>query len=378
VTRFGVGTTAAGALLTVLGWAARWPAIVVLGAGMLVLVLGSLIQVLRRPHLALDRAVEPPRVEKGTPAIAVVHVTNLSRRTLAPLAIEQQLGDTAVRAQLPRLRGGEQGLRTYRLPTSRRGVFEIGPVEIPKADPFGLCRTVQRMGAPQRIAVHPRVLSLHPLPTGISRHLEGPSSDTSPQGTITFHRLREYVVGDDLRTVHWPSTAHAGQLVVRHNVDTSQPYTVVLADLTPERYSEETFEEAIDVTASLVVSLAAGKAPVQLRLTNGDRLGGPSQRDPSPLVDYLTEVAPDPGGSLDAQLVRLRRDRGGTALVVVTGRLGVDQLPMIAALRRRFDRVIVATIVARPGRMPGHPGVTVVAARSAAELARIWNTSVAR
>ncbi len=269
-------------------------------------------------------------------------------------------------------------MRTYRLPTGERGVYEIGPVEIPRADPFGLCRTVQQMGRPQRIAVHPRVLTLHPLPTGISRHLEGPSSDTSPQGTITFHRLREYVVGDDLRTVHWPSTAHAGKLVVRHNVDTSQPYTVVLADLTPERYSKETFEEAIDATASLVVSLAAGRAPVQLRLTNGDRLGGPSQRDPNPMVDYLTEVRPDPSGSLDAQLVRLRRDRGGTALVVVTGRIDGDQLPAIAALRRRFDRVIVTSIVARPGRLPEHPGLTVVAARSAAELAQTWNTRVAR
>ncbi len=378
MTRLGIGTAAAGATLTGVGWAARWPAVVVLGAGLLILLLGSVIQVLRRPHLALDRAVEPPRVEKGTPAIAVVHVTNLSRRTLPPLAIEQRLGDTPVRALLPRLRVGEQGLRTYRLPTAQRGVYEIGPIEIPKADPFGLCRTVQQMGRPQRISVHPRLLRLHPLPTGISLHLEGPSSETSPQGTITFHRLREYVVGDDLRTVHWPSTAHAGTLVVRHNVDTSQPYTVVLADLTPERYSEQTFEEAIDVTASLVVSLAAGKAPVQLRLTNGDLLGGPSQRDPISLVDYLTEVQPDPSGSLDAQLVRLRRDRGGTALVVVTGRLDGEQLPTIAALRRRFDRVIVTSIVARPGRMPGHPGVTVVAARSAGELAQTWNTRVAR
>ena len=74
----------------------------------------------------------------------------------------------------------------------------------------------------------------------------------------------------------------------------------------------------------------------------------------------------------------LRRDRGGTALVVVTGRLDVDQLPMIAALRRRFDRVIVTAIVARPGRIPMHPGLTVVAARSADEVAMAWNSRVAR
>jgi uncharacterized protein (DUF58 family) len=307
-----------------------------------------------------------------------VHVKNLSRRTLAPIAIEQRLGDVPIRALLPPLRRGEQGLRAYRLPTSQRGVYDIGPVEIPRADPFGLCRTVQRMGSPQRIAVHPRLLGLHPLPTGISRNLEGPSSDASPQGSVTFHRLREYIVGDDLRMVHWPSTARIGKLVVRHNVDTAQPYTVILTDLDPKRYSAETFEEAIDVTASLVMSMAIGRAPVQLRLTNGDRLGGPSHRDPIPLVDYLTEVEPEPTGSLNAQLVLLRRDRGGTALVVVTGQLDLLSLPMIAALRRAFDRVIVTSIVTRPTRMPVHPGLTIVAAGSAAELAQAWNTGVAR
>ena len=48
------------------------------------------------------------------------------------------------------------------------------------------------------------------------------------------------------------------------------------------------------------MSMAVGKAPVQLRLTNGDRIGGPFQRDPLPLIDYLTEVQPDPAGSLDS------------------------------------------------------------------------------
>ncbi|HEY3811030.1 MAG TPA: DUF58 domain-containing protein [Acidimicrobiales bacterium] len=378
MTRLGMGAAVVGIALALGGWAGRWPPVLVLGAGLMILVLGSVAHVLRRPRLALDRVVEPPRVEKGLPAIAVVHVTNLGRRPLAPLAIEQRLGDAPIRALLPRLRRGEEGLRTYRLPTSQRGVYDIGPVEIPRADPFGLCRTVQRMGSPQRIAVHPRLLPMHPLPTGISRNLEGPSSDASPQGSVTFHRLREYVVGDDLRTVHWPSTARTGKLVVRHNVDTAQPYTVILTDLEPDRYSAETFEEAVDVSASLVMSMAIGKAPVQLRLTNGNRLGGPSHRDPRPLVDYLTEVEPEPGGSLEAQLVLLRRDRGGTALVVVTGRLDVENLPLISALRRRFDRVIVASLVSRPIRVPVHPGLTIVSAASADELVQAWNTGVAR
>jgi uncharacterized protein (DUF58 family) len=378
MTRLGLGATLVGLALAIGGWVARWPPVVVLGTGIVVVTAGSLTYVLRRPRLALDRTVEPPRVEKGLPAISVVHVKNLSRRTLAPLVIDQRLGDTPIRALLPRLRKGQASLRTYRLPTFQRGVYDIGPVEIPRADPFGLCHSVQRMGEPQRISVHPRLLSLHPLPTGITRNLEGPSSDASPQGTVTFHRLREYAVGDDLRMVHWPSTARLGKLVVRHNVDTAQPYTVVLTDLDPSRYSAESFEESIDVSASLVNSMSVGKSPVQLRLSNGDRVGGPFQRDPLPLIDYLTEVSADARGSLEAQLVLLRRDRGGTALIVVTGQLDLKSVPMIYALRRRFDRVVVVSLTSRPTRVPVHPGLTMVAARSADELAHAWNTWVSR
>lgn len=360
------------------GWAGNWPSVVVLGAGILVLLGAALGHVLRRPRLTIVRAVEPSKVMKGSPAIALIHATNLSRRTVAPLPFDQKLGDVTVRAYLPRLRRNEQALRTYRLPTARRGVFDIGPVEVPRADTFGLCRTVQRMGEPQRIAVHPRLLPLQPLPTGASLNLEGPSSETSPQGSITFHRIREYVVGDELRKVHWPSTAKTGKLMVRHNVDTAQPYTVVLLDVNPDRYSEETFEEAVDVAASVLMSLSGGKAPVQLRVTNGDRVGGPFQPDPSAVIDYLTEVKPSSAGSLEHELLLLRRDRGGTALVVVTGILDPSALPGVAALRRRFDRVIAVTVDGRRLRVPVHPGLTVVAASNADELARTWNTRLAR
>jgi len=378
LTRLGAGAAVTAALLLAVGAAAGWPAVVVAGAATATAVLISLAYVSRRPRLDIERQVEPARVQKGSAAIAVVHATNLSRRTLAPLVMEQRVGDEPVALALPRLRRGEAVLRSYRLPTGRRGEFEIGPVEVAKADPLGLCRTVVALGRPQSIAVHPRLLHLTPLPAGRSRHLEGPSSDMSPQGSITFHRLREYVAGDDLRTIHWPSTARTGTLMVRHNVDTAQPYTVVLLDVDPSSYSAETFEEAVDVAASAVTSMSGGVAPVQLRTTAGDRLGGPAQRDPRLLVDHLTGVMPSEQGSLESQLAVLRRDRGGTALVVVTGRLADSTVPAVASLRRRFDRLVLASLAS--GRPPGaaYPGVTVLSAATADGVARAWAAAVAR
>jgi uncharacterized protein (DUF58 family) len=364
--------------LIVIGIDAKWAPLFVLGAGLLVLVVGALAYVARSPRLALQRAVEPTRVEKGQPAIAVVTATNQSWRTLAGLVMEQRLGDTVFRADLPRLRRSESTLRTYRLPTSKRGTYNVSRVEIPKADPFGLCRRVTALGDPQVISVHPRALHLRPLPTGTSRNLEGPTSDNSPQGTVTFHRLREYVIGDDLRTVHWPSTARTGKLVVRHYVDTAQPYTVVLVDLRPEVYSPETFEEAMDVAASVAVSMSSGKAPVQIRTTTGERIGGPGHRDPAALVDYLTDIQPSSAGTLSAQLTPLRRERGGSALVVVTGSLDFESLPAIASLHGRFANLIVASVVPEATPAPLYPGVRVFVTTTANELASAWDGWVSR
>ena len=68
-------------------------------------------------------------------------------------------------------------------------------------------------------------------------------------------------------------------------------------------------------------------------------------RDVTPLIDHLTGVEARRRGLADqAQLLALRRARGGTSLVVVTGVLDTADLPYVAALRRRFDRLVVISI----------------------------------
>jgi uncharacterized protein (DUF58 family) len=375
MTKAGLAALLAGAVALVLGLWLEWTAFDLVGVGLLALVLIAVLVVVRPSPLAIDRAIQPPRVPKGSPAIAVLTFANRGRRTVGVTVANQPFGGARVRTVIPRLRRGERGLRTYRLPTRQRGIFDVGPVEVTRRDSFELFRRSRRYGDIERIWVYPRILPLRPLPTGNTRHLEGPSSDTSPQGNITFHRLRDYVVGDDLRLVHWRSSARTGKLVVKHNVDTSQPYTVVLLDLRPGRYTAESFEAAVDTAASVLVVSAANKAPVELRLTDRTVVGGPRLRDVTPLVDHLTGVQPDPTGELKSQLLALRRARGGTSLVVVTGVLELDDLPYVAALRRRFDRLVVVSVdTERENAARVHfPGVRVIAAHDADEVCAAWN-----
>ena len=74
----------------------------------------------------------------------------------------------------------------------------------------------------------------------------------------------------------------------------------------------------------------------------------------------------------------LRRERGGTALVVVTGVLDVGDLPVVASLRRRFQRLVVASIVPESQRPILFPGVHVLTATDGDELAGLWNLDAAR
>jgi uncharacterized protein (DUF58 family) len=380
MTRAGLAAIVAGAAALALGLWLQWIAFDLVGLGLLALVLVAGLVVVRPSPLLIDRAIQPPRVPKGSPAIAVLTFANRSRRTVGVTVANQPFGGTTVRTVIPKLRRGERGLRTYRLPTRHRGIFDVGPVEVTRRDSFELFRASRRYGDVERIWVYPRVLPVRPLPTGQTRHLDGPSSDTSPQGNITFHRLRDYVVGDDLRLVHWRSSARTGRLVVKHNVDTSQPYTVVLLDQRPSRYTEEAFEAAVDVAASVLVASSAHKAPLELRLTDGTVIGGPRVREATALVDHLTGIHPDPSGDLRAQLLALRRARG-TSLVVVTGALEITDLPFVAMLRRRFEQLVVVSVDEDTQRDETNarirfPGVRLVVGADADAACASWNLQV--
>lgn len=374
MTPFGVATTLAGVAALTLGLLFDWLSFDLLGLGLLAVVALGLATVARPSRLVVDREIQPPRVPKGQPAIAFLTFANRARRS-HPLAVATQpFGTQRVRAVIPRLRGGETGTRAYRLPTTRRGIFDVPPIELTRRDAFELFRLSKQHARTERIWVYPRILPFRPLPVGRTRHLEGPSADSAPQGNVTFHRLREYSDGDDLRLVHWRSSARAGRLLVRHNVDTSQPYTVVLLDQRPGRYTEESFEAAVDVAASVVVTSAANRAPVELRLTDSTVVGGPRLRDATPLVDHLTGVVAHPSGSLQASLLALRQARGGTSLVVVTGELDAAELPALAGLRRRFERIVLVSLDPdRRGDPARVPGVRVVVASDADDACTAWN-----
>jgi uncharacterized protein (DUF58 family) len=98
------------------------------------------------------------------------------------------------------------------------------------------------------------------LAGGLLRDLEGVTTDAVTASDLAFHALREYVPGDDLRHVHWRSSAKAmasggdSQLLVRQYLDTRRSHATIVVDDRPEAWGgEDEFELGMSVAASIAV-----------------------------------------------------------------------------------------------------------------------------
>jgi uncharacterized protein (DUF58 family) len=306
-------------------------------------------------------------------------VRNSARLPSPRLTATDPCGPGQARVALPRLRPGASREVTYRLPTDRRGVFPVGPLQVDRSDPLGLWQRRQRFDQPATLRVHPVVQPVAVYPSGRRLHLDGPQVDNAPRGTVTFDALREYVPGDDQRHVHWRSSVRLGTLMVRVHVDPSLPLTTVLLDTRARVYPGEAFEDAVDAVASVTVAAARSRYPVRLRTTCGQAVDCQGRReDGRVLLDRLAGVEPVDRGGFDTIASLVAGSRAGT-LLVVTGRCHDDDLASVALVRSRFERAVVLRIGAAPADAGVSPaGLLLLDCADAVEFAFTWNALVRR
>lgn len=373
LTRLGQGIAAVSVVVYAAGaWLGYSEAVVLATGGVLAVVTG-LLWTLPRPSLTVRREITPLKVARGEAANGVLEVTNTGRFRRAGMRAQDLCGTGATDVDLPRLGPGRGETVTYALPTDRRGEIPVGPLRLVRADPFGLARRVREYGERQTLLVRPRTVPLPLLPSGRNHHLEGPTTDTAPAGTVTFHALREYVVGDDLRHIHWRSSARTGTLMVRQLVDASLPQTTIVVDTNENAYPDpDDFELAVDAAASVAAGAAAQSFPVRVLTGDGplaETRGGP--HDIELILDRLARLTAHevPHEALDVA----RRVRAGGSLVVLTGARG--DISRAGSVRRRFDRVVCVRIRPEaPG--PGLPGIALIEMANLEELQAAWSGAI--
>jgi len=253
VTEAGWVVLVLGVLAWLLGWLFGWREFSVLAAGCLTVVVLSAIWLIGRTRLTVEVAAEPRRVSVGEAVTGELVVTNAARGPLLPLVLDLPVGAGMLRFTLPLLSPGATARELFVVPTSRRGVIDLGPATSRRGDPLGLMRTDRAWTEVSEVFVHPRIVPLEPLGAGLLRDLEGTTSEDISQSDLAFHALREYVPGDDLRHVHWRSSAKAGQLLIRQFLDTRRSHLALVVDSAVSAYPDpEHYETAISAAASML------------------------------------------------------------------------------------------------------------------------------
>jgi len=375
LTRAGRSALALGAALILAGWIFGYAPLLAIGISSLAVVAIAVALVSRPPTVGVEREVRPTRVMSGQPAEVQLRIINAGRRSAPAGVALERFGDRALPVTVPTLASGESVVLTKDLPTDRRGVYEVGPLIINRSDPLSLARRGQWSSEVGRLHVHPRIHQVQPFPSGLARDLDGPNSGEAPEGGIAFQNLREYVVGDDLRLIHWRSSAKTGQMMVRHNVDTHQPRTLILLDTRPDVYTEVSFEDAIRATASIAMASLARHFPFKLRTTAGLVL---EHTTPTRLLDELAALTVGPG-DFESLTRSAARERGGYSLAIITGAAPASDLISVGPLRSRFDNITIARMGIRSANEAVQlPGALLINVDSSISFAQAWNRRIRR
>lgn len=282
---------AAAAVLIVLAYGLRRPELLFLGCFSAAVPLLSLVLIrLQQPKLRARRTLTPLVVTAGRSTTVRVDVQNMAPRPMAAASWSDAIGwlpSGAVAGQLPALQSGvlrrreprSQARLTYRFVPPRRGVFEVGPFTVTRADPFGLARSTQQVHRAEQVTVVPQTQVLPESGLTIAE-AEGSARLVQYRSVGSDHDVttRTYRAGDALRRVHWRASAHHGELMVRQEEQRSHSEASVLLDTRRSGYSDvsalhplaiesDRFEWAIEFAGSLVVHLQRSGFVVHLHET---------------------------------------------------------------------------------------------------------------
>jgi uncharacterized protein (DUF58 family) len=349
-------------MLTRQGWLVVWGGVVLLVAGrvlgipelyvfgtaaLLLALLAALWVHLSRLDLQIERRVHPARVHAGTTSRVEIAIRNLRRRPSPVLRLRDPIsGRDSAEVLVPPLGWIGTAAATYRLPTDRRGIHKIGPLEVVVTDPYGLARSSITGAEQVEVTVYPRIDDIQPVPFTlghdplagtVQRHALGRSGDD-------FYALRPYVVGDDLRQIHWPSTARHDELLVRQQEQPWQGRTTVVLDVRRDTHDPQSLEVAVSAAASILHANTQRNDIVRMVTTDGTDSGfAVGRAHLEGMLEHLAVVGASPTANLRAVLDLLHKGYGG-ALVLVVARIPGEETGAIARLGRRYGSLTVVQV----------------------------------
>lgn len=266
--------------------------------------------------------------------------------------------------------------RTYLARTwlTRRGGFQLGPTRITTGDPFGLFSLSKVIAPIQTLVVYPVIFEIQSFlfPPGLlpgGQVIRRKSADVTPHAA----GVREYVHGDAMKRIHWPTSVRRNQLMVKEFEQDPQAEIWLYLDSQkdvhfekPHQYEDmpvelmffgrrpkfqmppSTLEYSISITASLAHYFVAQRRAVgyvsagqAFTVHSADR----SERQEAKILETLAFVEADGTLSISA-LVAAQASQlpQGSSVILVTPTVRSDLLLAVDDLQRRHLRPVVVLL----------------------------------
>ncbi|MEU8776049.1 DUF58 domain-containing protein [Streptomyces sp. NPDC048606] len=315
---------------------------------------------LTRHRVTGSRLLTPLRVPAGGEARVRLRLENVSRMPTGLLMLQDRvpyvLGPRP-RFVLDRVEAGGRREVSYRVRSDLRGRYPLGPLQLRLTDPFGLVELTRSFSSYDTLTVVPRT---QPLPPVRMTGEAGGYGDGSRRSLALSGEddviPRGYRRGDDLRRVHWRSTARYGELMVRREEQPQRSKATVLLDTRDLAYEgagpDSAFEWAVSAAASTLLHVLEQGFSARLLTDTGDSVpgdgaggfssGGQESAEAAGLMmDTLAIVGHSAGEGLSGAYEALRGgpglgSPGGDGLLIAFfGDLDDVQTEMAARMRQR-------------------------------------------
>jgi uncharacterized protein (DUF58 family) len=282
------------------------------------------------------------RVVVGERAVGALTLANRGSRAILPSRVVLPVGAGRGEFGIQRLAPGEEAEELFAIPTQKRGVVKVGPVSVVRGDPLGLFERAHRRDDPVDLFVHPRTVLFDGQSLGYLRDLEGlPAADLS-RDDVSFHALLEYQPGDDLRHVHWRSTARTGTMMVRQYEETRRSHFVIgLSRSSADYDTADDFELGISAAGSIGLRALRDSQRVDVRVQGRELPAGTGKQ----LLDSLSAVENSKakeGGLADlAGVVAATMPLASVVVLVCGARVRSDDLRLACSRLPFGARVLV-------------------------------------
>ncbi|WUS96573.1 DUF58 domain-containing protein [Streptomyces sp. NBC_00708] len=352
------------------------------------------------------RKLSPSRVPAGSEARVHLRMDNVSRLPTGLLMLQDRvpyvLGPRP-RFVLDRVEAGGRREVSYRVRSDLRGRYPLGPLQLRLSDPFGMCELTRSFSAYDTLVVVPHTEPLPPvrLAGEASGYGEGRQRSLALAGEDDVIP-RGYRYGDDLRRVHWRSTARYGELMVRREEQPRRARCTVLLDTRRTAYRgtgpDSAFEWAVSGAASVLTHMLERGFAVRLLTDAGNAVPGEGEggfagatqataESAGLMMDTLAEIDHSDGGGL-SRAYDVLRGGGEGLLIAFLGDLDEEQTGVATRMRQRSGGAVAFVLdsaawvngespatreaAERRLRLLREAGWTVVPVEPGARLAALW------